>query len=92
MKFPIALAQLHIQFGDLQTNLRRSANLISEAARRASRMVLLPELWSCGYDLPTCCSEHAAATPEIIRELSTSQKHVPGHRRFVARKHPSGYL
>jgi predicted amidohydrolase len=73
MKFRIALAQLHIQFGDLEANVRRSTDLISEAARSASRMVMLPELWSCGYDLPHA-PKHAAATPEIVRELHIQAK------------------
>lgn len=69
MKFSIALAQLHIQLGDIPSNLRVATQMIAEAARRGSNLVLLPELWPCGYDLPSA-TRHAAATPEILAELS----------------------
>ncbi len=69
MKYSIALAQTHIQIGDVSANLRIALQMIAEAARRGSKLVLLPELWPCGYDLPQA-ARHASATPEILAELN----------------------
>ena len=78
MKYSIALAQTHIQIGDVSANLRIALQMIAEAARRGSKLVLLPELWPCGYDLPQAV-RHASATPEILAELN------PGIDRYLQR-------
>lgn len=51
MKLTISLAQLEFEFGEVDTNFSRAEEWILEAARRGSDLVLLPELWSSGYDL-----------------------------------------
>jgi predicted amidohydrolase len=48
----LAVAQARALPGDVAENARRAASLASHAARRDARVVLLPELHLCGYDLP----------------------------------------
>lgn len=69
MKFRIALAQIHIQLGNIQANLQTASAMIREAARSSCQLVLLPELWSSGYDLPQAV-HYATFTPEILQELA----------------------
>lgn len=52
MQFKLTLAQMDIQFGDPESNYEHAASLIARAAQAGSQLVLLPELWSTGYDLP----------------------------------------
>ncbi|MBM3145729.1 MAG: carbon-nitrogen family hydrolase [Chloroflexi bacterium] len=40
------------EFGAVETNFARAAGWIAEAANFGSDLVLLPELWASGYDLP----------------------------------------
>jgi len=48
----IALAQAEFEFGNPDKNSLKANNMIEEASRRGADLVLLPELWSSGYDLP----------------------------------------
>ncbi len=50
-KLTISLVQMDIALGDPEENFRRAEELIAEAARRGSDLVVLPELWSTAYDL-----------------------------------------
>ncbi len=47
----IALAQMDVRLGDPQSNFERVLEVVAEAAGRSCDLVLLPELWSTGYDL-----------------------------------------
>ncbi|RME83874.1 MAG: carbon-nitrogen family hydrolase [Caldilineae bacterium] len=47
----ISLAQIDIHLGDRDANLAQAHRLVEEAARRRSHLILLPELWTTGYDL-----------------------------------------
>ncbi|HEX2981274.1 MAG TPA: carbon-nitrogen family hydrolase [Anaerolineaceae bacterium] len=51
MPIPISLAQIHIQLAQPNENLENGMAAVEEAARRNSALVLLPELWTTGYDL-----------------------------------------
>lgn len=50
----ISLGQMNIELGHVKNNFRNAGRLIAEASRRKSNVIVLPELWSTGYDL-----EHA---------------------------------
>lgn len=50
-KLSISLGQMQIQLARVEDNLDTAERMISEAAARDSQLVLLPELWSTGYDL-----------------------------------------
>jgi len=51
MKTTISLAQINIRLGDVKGNLSLILPLIEEATRLGSQLILLPELWSSGFDL-----------------------------------------
>lgn len=50
-KLNITLAQMHIALGEVRRNIIRAEEIVTEAARRASHLVLFPELWTTGYAL-----------------------------------------
>ncbi len=68
MQFTISLAQMHIHTGQLERNMARAAEFAQAAADRSSAMLLLPELWPYGYDLPEA-RVFAQAAPQILAEL-----------------------
>lgn len=47
----ISLGQMNIELGEVKNNFRNAGRLIAEASRRKSHVIVLPELWSTGYDL-----------------------------------------
>ena len=47
----ISLGQMRIKLGRVEENLETVEQMIAEAAQRDSQLILLPELWSTGYDL-----------------------------------------
>lgn len=68
MNHTAALAQMHIEPGQVDRNLATAVAMIREAARRNASFVLLPELWSSGYDLEHA-RDQAAESPRIVEEL-----------------------
>ncbi len=68
MLFTISLAQMNIQLGKPEENIKKAVSFVEDAARNSSHLILLPELWSSGYDLENA-PLHAGATPEILSEL-----------------------
>jgi omega-amidase len=68
MNIKISLAQMHIQNGKVEENLICAESMIADAAKCGSSLVMLPELWSSGYDLVNA-SLHAVKTPLILEEL-----------------------
>ncbi|WP_018131689.1 carbon-nitrogen family hydrolase [Effusibacillus pohliae] len=50
-KLRIAIIQMDIAFGDVETNRRRTDAMIREAAGNKPDLILLPELWTTAYDL-----------------------------------------
>jgi predicted amidohydrolase len=51
VELTISLAQMDIALGDVDANLATAAGYVAEAARRSSDIVVLPELFTTGYDL-----------------------------------------
>lgn len=81
MKLPIALGQMDVVLGRPQTNLETVKTLAATAASKGAEMLVLPELWSTGYDL-----EHAAhyATPVnqgVFAETAVLAQH---HRLHIS--------
>lgn len=68
MNFKISLAQMHIKPGKIEQNRQQALSMVQSAAAVGSDLVLLPELWSSGYDLENA-AQHALSTPEIWSEL-----------------------
>ena len=47
----VAAAQLEITLGEREVNISRARLLLGEAKQQGAELVLLPELWTTGYDL-----------------------------------------
>lgn len=73
MQSTVSLAQMHIKVGQVDQNMARASDFISQASGLASSLVLLPELWSSGYDLANA-HRYAQAAPEIVNELTRLAK------------------
>jgi predicted amidohydrolase len=50
-KLKISLGQMNIALGDVRKNVNTAEEMITEAAKRGSHLIVLPELWSTGYAL-----------------------------------------
>jgi len=61
MKLTVSLGQMDVKLGDVPANLATVEALTVEAIRRGSDLVVFPELWSTGYDLPYAAN-HAKPT------------------------------
>jgi omega-amidase len=60
MELTISLGQMDVRLGEPAHNLATVKGLAAEAARRGSDILVLPELWSTGYDLENAATH---ATP-----------------------------
>jgi omega-amidase len=49
-KITLSAIQFDIKLGDLKGNLERASTLIEKAARRGSEIMVLPEMWTLGFD------------------------------------------
>ena len=67
-KIIVSVAQIEVSPGAVEDNLDKGANLIAEAARRGSDVILFPELWLNGYPL-----ERTQNTAEPIEGRSISR-------------------
>ena len=65
MSLKISLAQIDVRLGQPQANLETAQMMAVEAARRGSDLLVLPELWSTGYDLERA-GQYATPTDEGI--------------------------
>lgn len=61
----ISLAQMDVVLGEPARNLEKVQLMAAEAARRGSQMLVLPELWSTGYDLENA-ADYATGVQEGI--------------------------
>lgn len=61
----VAAAQMDVRLGDLDANLERARHLVTDARGHGADVVLLPELWSTGYDLEHAPA-HAARNQRIV--------------------------
>lgn len=78
MKLKIALGQMDIAFGDPETNLQTVRRLAEESAVQGADLLLLPELWSTGYDLKNAGKHAAGFSEDVFWEtaLLAKQYHV----------------
>jgi predicted amidohydrolase len=61
----VALAQMDVHIGDVDHNLARAGELVGTARERGAELVLLPELWSAGYDLQRAAT-HAETDVAVV--------------------------
>ncbi len=59
----VALAQMEVVLGQPQENFERARRFVAEAKAGGAELVLLPELWTTGYDLKRA-REHASQLNE----------------------------
>jgi omega-amidase len=69
MKLTISLAQMQIVLGSIEANFAAARKYIEEAAVRGSQLVLLPELWTTGYDLPNV-ERLARANRDLLPQMA----------------------
>lgn len=80
MALTISLGQMDVKLGQPDTNLARVRALAEEAARRGSDVLVLPELWSTGYDLENAA---AHATPTGAGIFARVAELARRHRLFI---------
>lgn len=51
MEIKVALAQMEIALGDVERNVATAQRMAAKAAAQGADLLVLPELWSTGYDL-----------------------------------------
>jgi omega-amidase len=92
MKLNIALIQMDIQFGNPQVNFERATEKIREAAQQDVDLVMLPELWTTGYDLKRLediADENGEALQSFIKTLAETY-HVNIIAGSVAKRSTGG--
>ncbi len=70
MRLTVALGQMNVQLGDPQANMRQVARLAALAAEKSADLLLLPELWSTGYDLERATNHAASVTTGVFAETA----------------------
>ncbi|MCE4048497.1 MULTISPECIES: carbon-nitrogen family hydrolase [Bacillaceae] len=83
MEWNISIIQMDIVFGDPKQNFLAAEKWIKEAcAGKQTDIVILPELWTTGYDLPhldTIADKHAEKAISFLQHLARSyQVHIIG--------------
>jgi predicted amidohydrolase len=66
----LSLGQMDVLLGQQEANLEHVSWLAEEAARRGSDLLVLPELWSTGYDLENVAEYATAVTTGIFAETA----------------------
>ncbi len=69
-KLTISLGQMQIKLARVEDNLLKAEGMISRAAECGSDMILLPELWSTGYDLENASDYAAELGAGMFAQLS----------------------
>jgi omega-amidase len=67
--FKVGCVQFDVKQGDVQSNQKITHDAIIRLAEGGAALAVLPELWSCGFDLAGM-KNFAEKTPGIIRDLS----------------------
>jgi omega-amidase len=81
MKLTVSLAQFDIALGDPATNLARVERWLAEAARRGSDLIVLPELWSTGYDLERAAELSSPLTAGLAARVAAL---AAEHKTWIA--------
>ncbi len=70
MKISISLGQMDVMRGQVGANRQAVSTMATEAARRGSRLVVLPELWPSGYDLKRAADYATALDEGLFAEVA----------------------
>jgi len=68
-----AIFQFDVRKGDLSGNIRTALDGIARLGDQGADLLVLPEMWSCGFDYPGLAS-HAARTPDVLDTLSQTAR------------------
>ncbi|MDX2479058.1 MAG: carbon-nitrogen family hydrolase [Desulfuromusa sp.] len=63
-----ASIQFNIALGHIDANLDKIITALQRVAQQGAKLVVLPEMWSCGYDYRNLV-ELAQETPRVLQEL-----------------------
>lgn len=74
MELEISLAQIDVVLGEPHQNLIKASTMAAEAASRGSQLLVLPELWSTGYDLENAARYAASIDQGIFVEVAVLAK------------------
>ena len=68
MKFKAGFIQFDVKTGNIDSNFSKVKKELESLAKQGVELVVLPEMWSCGFDNEHL-EKHAKKTPEILKEL-----------------------
>lgn len=74
VKTTIAVIQMNIAFGNPEENRKQARKKIEKAAAKGSQVIVLPELWTTGYDLSrfeAIAETLDGPTHDMLRDLAT---------------------
>lgn len=74
MKISISLAQMHLQYGQIEHNFDQAVQMITEASKKKSTVIIFPELWTSGYDLQNT-KFYSQLNVNLIKSLSDLAEH-----------------
>lgn len=80
MSLKISLAQMNVILGEPEANLDTVRLMAAEAARRGSQILVLPELWSTGYDLENAGAYATKLHEGIFAEVREMAMH---HQLYI---------
>ncbi|MDI6795724.1 MAG: carbon-nitrogen family hydrolase [Desulfatibacillaceae bacterium] len=69
LAFTAGVAQFGVKLGDNPANLKKALGAVEKLAGRGADMVVLPEMWPCGFDNRNI-AEHAKATPHNLDAIA----------------------
>lgn len=76
MKLAVALGQMEVQLGQPALNVARAANMAAQAVAQGADLLLLPELWSTGYDLERAALHASTVTEGVFAQTAVlAQQH-----------------
>lgn len=65
----VGIVQMDVKLGDVDSNIISALEGLRQLAGQGTKIAVLPEMWSCGFDNPNL-RKHADRTPEILAKLS----------------------
>ena len=72
-KLRVSLVQMNVSLGQPERNFARIKKLLARDLTTPTDLILLPEMWSTGYDFPHF-SELAKSTPGLLEQLGAIAK------------------
>ncbi len=74
MNMKVSLYQMNSLKGDIRSNLKKAESAAKETAARKNDILILPEFWTTGFDLPKIEEYSKSALDSIIDHISSIAK------------------